>query len=242
MKRESSPPKRKAPAKSAAKRRNDAPLTQRVYDRLKAEILTCELTPGLEVSEAELALRFKTSKTPVREALAMLRAEGFVNTFPRRGYQIVPITFDDMQDLFDIRIIIEAGAAELACQRISDAEIKDLYKLADVIYEQTEKVSLKSFIRANRDFHGAIAKATGSQRLYDLVTRQIDALERFFYLGATLRDVSKETQNDHFNIVRILEKRDPKAARQALIEHNEQTRKGLFEVLSRNAAATRIRI
>lgn len=222
----------------APKKAGKASLTDKVYNLLRGEILTCALEPGRELSEAELAQRFEVSKTPVREALAKLRSEGFVRTFPRRGYQVVPITFGDMSELFDLRTILEAGAAELACARITDAELDQLQKLADVVYDRSEQPSLQRFIKANRDFHAAIAKASGNERLQSLITRQIDELERFFYLGARLRDVNSETINDHQAIVEVLRSRDPVAAREIMIKHNDITREGLFKALasSRNFA------
>jgi DNA-binding GntR family transcriptional regulator len=207
-------------------------LTEKVYGMLRADILSCALRPGQELNEAELAERFHISKTPVREALSNLRQEGLVQTFPRRGYQITPITFGDMNELFDIRTILEAGAAEIACARLSEAEIENLVRLADVVYDRGERPSLAPFIRANREFHLAIAHATGNQRLETLLSRQIDALERFFYLGAQLRDVSVETTISHRSIVEVLASRDPVRAREVMIQHNNQTREGLTRALT----------
>lgn len=211
-------------------------LAASVYARLRDEILTCALEPGRDLSEAELAARFSVSKTPVREALATLRTEGFVRAYPRRGYTIVPITFADMSELFAVRTILEAGAAELACARITDAELDELQALADVIYDHAEQPSLKRFIAANRDFHAAIARASGSARLHGLVLRQIDELERFFYLGARLRDVSRETVSDHHVIIDALRSRDREGVRRAVIDHNEVTRRGLFEAMAASQA------
>ena len=220
---------RKPRGKKTAK---PASLTEKVYEMLRSEILTCVLQPGLELHEAELAERFKISKTPVREALSNLRQEGLVRTFPRRGYQITPITFGDMNELFDIRTILEVGAAELACTRVSAAEIEELNRLADVVYDRSEQPSLGPFIEANRKFHLAIARATGNGRLEELLARQIDALERFFYLGAQLRDVSQETAVSHHEIVEVLARRDPAEARRIMIRHNDQTRQGLMQSLT----------
>ena len=228
--------------KIVKRRKKSASLTERVYGMLRTEILTCVLEPGKEISEAELAERFDVSKTPVREALATLRTEGLVRTFPRRGYQVVPVTFGDMNELFDLRTILEAGAAELACQRITDQEIDNLHRLADVVYDRAEQPSLKRFVQANRDFHAAIAKASGSDRLYQLLVRQIDELERFFYLGARLRDVSSETQSDHHAIVEVLRKRDPVPARAIIIRHNEITRQGLFQALASSRSLTSVNL
>ncbi len=229
-------------ATTVRRKKKTASLTERVYGMLRTEILTCVLEPGTEVSEAELAERFDVSKTPVREALASLRSEGLVRTFPRRGYQVVPVTFGDMNELFDLRTILEAGAAELACERITDVEIDNLDRLAGVVYDRSEQPSLKRFIQANKDFHGAIAKASGNERLYQLLVRQIDELERFFYLGARLRDVSSETQSDHRAIVETFRKRDPAAARAIMIRHNEVTRQGLFQALATSRSLSNINL
>jgi DNA-binding GntR family transcriptional regulator len=207
-------------------------LTEKIYGFLRTEILTCALEPGRELSEAELADRFQVSKTPVREALATLRSEGLVRTFPRWGYQVVPITFGDMSELFELRTILEASAAELASQRISDTELDHLHRLADVVYDRSEQPSLERFIKANRDFHAAIGEASGNARLHQMIVRQIDELERFFYLGARLRDVNSETRDDHHAIVETLRSRDKAAAREIMTRHNTITRQGLFEALA----------
>lgn len=230
----------KAVAKAKSVRGKASSLTEKVYQLLRAQILSGELEPGRELSEAELAEQFGVSKTPVREALATLRSEGFVRTFPRRGYQVVPITFGDVAELFEVRAMLEAGAAELACARITDEELDQLDRLADVAYDRYEQPSLKRFIQANRDFHVAIARASGNERLYQLSVRQIDELERIFYLGARLRDISGETKDDHHEIVRVLRSRDPVAAREIMIRHNDMTRQNLFQVLAASRKASQI--
>jgi DNA-binding GntR family transcriptional regulator len=155
---------------------------------------------------------------------------------------VVPITFGDMNELFDVRTILEAGAAELACSRITDVQLEQLDKLADVAYDRAEQPSLKRFVQANRDFHLAIARASGNERLYQMLARQISELERFFYLGARLRDVSSETKSDHHEIVRILRTRDPVEARNVMIRHNDITRRGLFQSLAASSGSGLISI
>ena len=207
-------------------------LMEQVYGSLRADILTCKLRPGQPLNEAEIAEQFEISKTPVREALAVLRQEGLVIAYPRRGYQVTPITFADMDELFDVRIVLEAGAAELACIRLTDEQIAKLRSMADGEYDTSEEQSLTAFVRRNREFHMAIVEATGNSRLVDLMTRQLDALERFFILGAQLRDVNSETSISHREIVETLVRRDPVAAREIVARHNEQTRQGLFRSLA----------
>lgn len=207
-------------------------LTEQVYSRLRGEILSCQLAPGQEISESELAERFQVSKTPVREALATLRQEGLVKTFPRRGYQVTPITFGDMNELFDLRTILEAGAAELACEQITDEEIARLRGLGEIDYDKSSNDAITAFITANRAFHLAIAAASRNARLYGLLERQLYELDRFFYLGAQLRDVNGETNTEHSEIIAALERRDRMRARELMIRHNDLTRQGLFQALA----------
>jgi DNA-binding GntR family transcriptional regulator len=215
------------PESSGLRRQKGSSLTEKIYNLLRDEIVTCELEPGRELSEAELAERFEVSKTPVREALASLRVDGFVHTYPRRGYQVVPITFGDMNELFELRTLLEAGAAELACQRVTPEELVQLEQMADTVYDRSEPPSLRNFIRTNSAFHLAIAKSAGNVRLYKQLARVLNELERFFYLGARMRDVSNETKSDHLEITKVLATRDPREARSIMIRHNEITRQGL---------------
>lgn len=224
-----------ATAPRAMQARDRRSLTDGVYLRLRDEILRCVLSPGSDLREADLAARFNVSKTPVREALANLRLDGLVRTFPRRGYQVAPVTLGDINSLFDARTVIEVGAAEMAANRISDAQLIELKQLADVSYDPNSNHTLSYFVQANREFHLAIAKASGNGRLVGMLERQIGELERFFYLGATLRDVNTETNKDHHEIVTVLSKRDPAAARAIMISHNNATRQGLVHALAHGA-------
>lgn len=207
-------------------------LAQQIYGQLRKQILTCEIAPGQVISEPELASRFKVSKTPVREALATLRTEGFVRSFPRRGYEVTQVTLVDVDELLDVRILLEAAAAELACERITQMELSKLQRLAQVSYDRKRSQSLRRFVGANRQFHMIIAAASGNGRLRDLLARQLDVLERAFYLGARLRDISAEMDNEHRRIVATLRRRDRIAAREIVIEHNEATRKGLHRAIA----------
>lgn len=222
------------------RRKAGVSLTDWVYETLRGQLLTCELEPGSEVSELELAGRFKVSKTPVREALARLATDGFVKAFPRRGYRIIPLTISDMNDAFDVRRVVEAGAIELACERMAEEEIDQLQGLADIEYDGGNGSSRQTLVAVNRQFHAAIARGAHNERVYQLVVRHIDELERFFHLGARLRDVKSETFQDHQHIVDALRKRDPILAREVISEHVERTRQGLIASITADRSALRL--
>ena len=210
-------------------------LTEQAYFYLREKILTGELAPGTEVSEPELAEQLQMSKTPVREALGRLCVEGFMEAYPRRGYRITPVTLKDMNDLFAVRGVLEGMAASLAARNLTDEELDQLDRLADVSYVVGEDVSTKTFISANEKFHSAIASGSRNPRLYALVMSHLEECARLFYMGTRLRDINPETNDDHHRILGFLRARDGDKASQAMIEHNENTRKGLLASLIANA-------
>ncbi|NGP18824.1 GntR family transcriptional regulator [Devosia aurantiaca] len=206
-------------------------LTDQAYQQLRQRIITGQLPPGSEMSELELADDLAMSKTPVREALGRLGVERLVEAFPRRGYRVTTVTVKDMNDLFAVRAMLEGTAGALASVNLTEKELEQLDALADASYVRGENVSTQSFVRANEDFHTAIARATRNPRLLSLVVSHLEECGRFFYMGAQVRDVNPETTNDHHRIVQVLRQRDPEAARAAMVEHNENTRQGLLHAL-----------
>jgi DNA-binding GntR family transcriptional regulator len=206
-------------------------LTEQAYAAIRRQIITCAMAPGLEMSEQELAERMQMSKTPVREALARLAQEGFVESFPRRGYRVMPVTVKDINDLFTVRAALEGAAAELAAEAMAEPEIAALAALAEATYTPGETPSLDAFIDANVAFHSAIARGAGVARLANLVIAHLEEATRLFYMGAHTRDVNPETTEDHRRIVDLLRARDAAGARAALIRHNENTRRGLLASL-----------
>jgi DNA-binding GntR family transcriptional regulator len=135
-------------------------MTQTAYTRLRTGTITCELAPGSEMSEMELAGRLGMSKTPIREALGRLDLEGFVETCPRRGYRVSPITMKDINDLFAVRRVLEHTAAALAAQNLTDAEFDQLEQMASASYTRDEARSLTQFVESNRLFHITIAQGS----------------------------------------------------------------------------------
>ena len=210
-------------------------LTEQAYAILRERLILGELAPGADVSEPELAEQLEMSKTPVREALARLCVEGFMEAIPRRGYRVTPVTVSDMNDLFAVRGMLEGTAASLAATNLTEQELDVLDQLANASYVMGEGVSTKTFVTSNEEFHSAIARGSRNPRLHGLVMSHLEECARLFYMGTRVRDINPETANDHHRIVAVLRERDSEKARQAMVEHNENTRQGLLNALISNA-------
>lgn len=221
--------------RSALQEKRAKSLTEQAYVTLRERIIVGELAPGVEVSEPELAEQLQMSKTPVREALGRLCIEGLMEAFPRRGYRVTPVTLKDVNDLFAIRGVLEGTATYLAATNLTDEELGALDQLAQANYVVGEDVSTKSFVTSNELFHAAIAKGSRNPRLASLVISHLEECARFFYMGTRVRDLNPETEADHLRIVGFLRKREGENARQAMLEHNENTRKGLLDALISNS-------
>ncbi len=223
--------RQKSSSKARSGPKKASSMTDRVYAIIRNEVITCKLPPGLEVSEQEFAQRLEISKTPVREALARLALEGLVETYPRRGYRITPVAVKDINDLFTVRGALEGVATELATERMHDDEIATLETLAGANYTPGESTSVDAFVSANLKFHSAIAKGSGVTRLANMVISHLEEATRLFYMGVNVRDVNPETNEDHLRIVALMKERSGEEARQAMLHHNENTRRGLLASL-----------
>jgi len=129
----------------------------RVRDLLEEAILEGDLKPGERLRAEALAQRFGTSRTPIREALLQLEAQGLVDVEPNRGAVVRSFDRDDLFDLYQLRALLEPRAAALATPRISEQDIEALHALCEA----------EDHMAANEAFHRIILEAAGSPRLLD---------------------------------------------------------------------------
>jgi hypothetical protein len=99
-------------------------LSERAYERVKHDIICCLFAPGSEISEAQLCAQYKLGKAPVRMALSRLAHDGLVRAIPRRGYMVTPVTLKDIQDVFELRLLLEPPAARLAASPVFEAGVR----------------------------------------------------------------------------------------------------------------------
>ena len=143
-------------------------LTDSVRVEIRDRIVFSEIRSGEILVEARLAEEYGVSKTPVREALALLSQEGLVEVLPRVGYRVTTTSLHDVHEVFDLRVLLETEAAALAARRASPDDVVDLRKrnregLERMTAEAT--VSLKAYIRFHDAFHLGIVALSGSGRL-----------------------------------------------------------------------------
>ena len=151
-------------------------LHEEVVGRVRAMLLDGEIPPGARIPERDLCEKLQISRTPLREALKVLAAEGLVQLLPNRGSRAARLTDKDMRDLFEVCQGLEALAGELACERITDAEIADVAAAHAAMVRHYGDRDLLQYYRCNRYIHEAIIAAACNpvlSGLYDSVTARI---------------------------------------------------------------------
>lgn len=141
----------------------------RVYEHAKSAILSRRLGPHDLLTEGELADSVGVSRTPVREALLRLQAEGLVRLLPKRGALVLPVTPDEVADVLETRRIIETFAVRKAVRRLTQGEVPELIPrlgaYVDRMRTATRTRDIREYAAADREFHFEIVQATGNQIL-----------------------------------------------------------------------------
>ncbi|MGQ9555178.1 MAG: GntR family transcriptional regulator [Anaerolineae bacterium] len=204
-----------------------------VYLDLRKRIMAGELLPGTQMSPPELAQRYSVSRTPVRDALNTLAQEGLVEVVPRRGYFVSRITVRDVEEIFEMRLILETASAELATARISDALIERLAHLSSR-YVAGNIESYKAYLDENRQFHLAVAQAAGNRLLVEALARIFDQMQRFLILRLDLSDDADDMLAEHYLLLEAFRQRDAQRAKEAMRVAIEHARDAVLESIFRH--------
>ena len=206
-------------------------LYQQVAERLRARIFAHELLPGAWVDEQALALEYGISRTPMREALKVLAAEGLVELRPRRGCYVTELSERDLDDIFPVIALLEGRAAFEAAQKAGAADLAGLRTLHAQLEAHAAQPNVDAFFEANQQFHSAIQQLAGNRWLCQLIdeTRKLLKLTRRDSLRLDGR--LKTSLTEHRGILKAIEARDANAAGRLMQEH----------LLSGRAALTKLK-
>lgn len=196
----------------------------RVYETLKHEIIALTLAPGSPIDEAQLAARFNLSRTPIREAMVRLAAEGFITTLPNRATIVAPIDFLNLPAFFDALTLMYRVTTRLAAAHHAPADLDRIRALQARYEAAVEARDVVAMITVNRDFHMAIAEAGGNRYYRDLFARLLDEglrILRLYY--SSFNDVlPRQYVSEHDEMIAAIAARDPDRADRLAAAHADQ--------------------
>lgn len=197
-------------------------LKAQAYDALKAAIVGMDIyAPDAELrfDERELSARFGVSRTPLREALALLDKERLVKIVARRGIFIVRKTKAEILDMIAVWAAVESMAARLAAVVASDADIRALHHLVDPYADDDQQTDMSAYSDANIRFHQAIIEASGNPVIGDIANGLFFHVRAIRHRTIGDHDRARRSVDDHSEIVAALESRDGERAERLVREH-----------------------
>lgn len=195
------------------------PLRDVVFQTLRTAILKGDLKPGERLMELQLASKLGVSRTPIREAIRMLEQEGLARTIPRKGAEVAGMTEKDMEDVLQIRCVLEELAARLSCQNITDEEMREL-KIAMVAFEEkTREGNVVELAKADVTFHDIIYRAADNPKLLVLLNNLREQMYR--YRTEYMKDdrIHPVLIREHKEMVKALESRDQELVAREVRQH-----------------------
>ncbi len=201
---------------------NRQSLTERIYAALKQEIFDFVLLPGDRFTESEVASRMTASRTPVREALTLLQREGFVDVMFRSGWQVKPFDFEQFDQLYELRIILEMAAIRRLCEMNTLPDLEDLKDFW--LVEPDDRLEDGPHVSAmDERFHIRLVEASGNRemaRVHHNITERLRIIRRIDF---TQRPRVEATYDEHAKILRTIIKRRADEAQRLLKTHIEES-------------------
>ncbi len=196
-----------------------------------------ELLPGARLNERLLTERFGISRTPLREAVKVLSAEGLVTLLPNRGAVVTTVTLKDAEDMFQLMAVLEALGGELACRRVSDEDLAELRALHEEMRGCHDAGQLDQYFELNQLIHQRIIDLAGNGELADAYRRVSLRIRRMRYLANLSKARWDEAMEEHDRILAALVDRDGERLKELLALHLTNKFKVIREWLERGDLA-----
>ncbi|MDR3438298.1 GntR family transcriptional regulator [Telmatospirillum sp.] len=182
-------------------------LSQQIAVRLRTMIAADELKAGERLRERALAELLQVSRTPLREALKILRGDGLVTLLPNRGAVVTALTAEEVQEKLDVLGLIEGFAGVQACRRATETDLAEIRALHHEMLAAFERQDRANYFRLNQAIHSAIVAAAGNNTLRDVHAAINRQLLRYRYQGSLNTDTWRTAIEEHDTIVRLLAER-----------------------------------
>lgn len=198
-----------------------ATLAELAYEHIKAAIIAGEVEPGKLYSVSQFSTLLEVSRTPVREALLALSADGLLTVHRNRGFQVLPITSSDVDDIVDIRRLLEVPAMERLASM--DPQPQGAFRTARKLYaalqDAADEGKVRDFLALDRRFHLTLIDAAGNRRLVSIVAHlrdhmQLPGIRRLAASGSL-----HEAGHEHLLLLEALEAGNPQAAASIMHKH-----------------------
>jgi DNA-binding GntR family transcriptional regulator len=194
-------------------------LSRQAYERLRDQIVTLQRAPGSLLDEAELMKSLGLGRTPIREGLQRLAREGLVLIRPRRGIYVANLNLTDLQQIFELRQVLEGYAAALAAERATDADLAALEASLAPLEQNPDPNDTQAYIEIDSAFHRALARSAHNTYLEDSLSRMYNLNLRLWYFSLSKIGPMREAIEQHRGVVEAIKCHDVHIAEAAVRKH-----------------------
>ena len=198
--------------------------TDQIHSELRQQIIRREIPPGARLSENILSHRWKVSRTPIREVLKRLESENLVTSQSHKGFVVNQITFEDIEQLYPIRIALEGLAGRLATRRIAgdSQKLKALERLCNDMERLCDKGDIEAYVKKNNEFHFTIWHSCGNRWLIKVLENLSSQVDRFIVRALYVpRRIDKSVQ-EHKEIYEKLSRSNEKGVEKAIQNNHKR--------------------
>ncbi|HJB07739.1 MAG TPA: GntR family transcriptional regulator [Candidatus Enterocloster faecavium] len=195
------------------------PLRDVVFNTLRQAILKGELAPGERLMEIQLAEKLGVSRTPIREAIRKLELEGLVLMIPRKGAEVARISEKSLRDVLEVRRSLEELAIELACERMTQEELKELEEAQKKFGDAIETGEAMAIAETDEHYHDLIYQGTGNDKLVQILNNLREQMYRYRLEYIKDKDKRQILLLEHDHILKALQGRNISEAKMAVREH-----------------------
>ena len=206
-----------------------------VYLHLRNGILGGELAGGTRINPGTVAAELGVSRMPVREALRQLELEGLVTIPPNRRAVVTQLTAAEVEELFEIRAVLEALAVRYAVPHLDDESIEEL-ELLNQHLDKARK-NPKEWVRRHAEFHSFIVRQSGRQQLETMIERIQSAVQPYLLMYNSLYLSIEMPGYEHHNLIAVLRTRNADAAEAYMRDHIRSASRGLIDFLENRECA-----
>lgn len=201
---------------------------EKIFQTLRADIISQKLKPGQAVREEDLANRFGVSRTPIREMLLRLEYEDLVKLVPNRGVFVSELMSKDIEEVIEIRLTLETTAARMAASKLTEQHISELNNISEELDVAVElQDSIVSF-GADSRLHNLILEAAGNHRAHKIINNLMGQIHRIRFISGHKPGRINTTTSEQKEIIRALLNKDPAKAEEAMRIHLLNTKELLL--------------
>ncbi len=194
-------------------------LTDWAYQWIKGAILNLTLAPGTQLHINNLTDEFNISRTPIREAFLRLEKDGLVRLIPRVGFFVTEITRRDLEELYEIRELLESRAIETAVNNLTDGDLQHIDNLIQASLVSVEENDAEKFLQTEIEFHTFLTNHSSNQRLISIMEGFRDLTLRWRTLSIRSSENLRLSHEEHQRVAEAVKNRDGKQANLLMGQH-----------------------